>query len=78
MWWSILAITIAGWAISVGVIYYPCAIPTLQYETGEFIAVEHMTCLTFPSALRPIFSRGCDTQVLPYTNCIGLFDRLFE
>ena len=34
-----LAATVAGWAISIGVIYYRCAFPTLEYERGELTAV---------------------------------------
>lgn len=38
-WWAVLIATVAGWAISIGVIYYPCALATLEYEAGEYIAV---------------------------------------
>ena len=39
LWWSVLAATIAGWAISIGVIYYPCALATLEYEAGRWPGV---------------------------------------
>ena len=35
IWWSVLAVTVAGWAISIGVIHYRCGFATLEYENGE-------------------------------------------
>ncbi|KAL8671497.1 MAG: hypothetical protein Q9168_004011 [Polycauliona sp. 1 TL-2023] len=35
LWWTVLALTTAGLAISVGVCYYPCIFATLEYEMTQ-------------------------------------------
>ena len=39
LWWSVSAVTVAGWAITFGVIYFRCSFGTLEYESGELTAV---------------------------------------
>ena len=40
MWWSILIATIAGWAICVGVQYYPCTFASIEYVQGKSTNVD--------------------------------------
>ena len=43
-WWAVTIATVAGWAISIGVIYYPCALSNLEDSAGEHIAVHKGPC----------------------------------
>lgn len=36
LWFVVLGVTIAGWAVSVGVIYYPCTFMTLEKAPGRY------------------------------------------
>ena len=36
-WWTVLALTIAGLATSIGVCYYPCIFATYEYEISKCI-----------------------------------------
>ena len=67
LWYVVLAVTIAGWAVSVGVIYYPCTFTTLEKAASRFIIPIAPSGTNF-RRLCQTSSRSSNSQKLPHSN----------